>query len=417
MSSHVVIIGGGVIGRCTAYYAAQRGHRVTVLERNAPDFPGCSFGNAGFITPSHFVPLAAPGMVKLGFKWMLNPESPFYVKPSLHSDLMRWGWRFYQASNPKHVERSAPLLRDLNLLSRTCFEELAEATGNEFALVKKGCLMLCNTEERLHEEKQMMVEGRRLGLKVEALTPDDLRKLEPDVRMNVVGAVHFLDDCHLIPDRFMTSLNRLLEQSSVQRLWGTEVSGWKTNGASIEGVRTKNGDVVGDEYVVCGGSWSGNIVRELKVRLPLQAGKGYSLTLSHPRRLPNVPAICTEARLAVTPMGRTLRIGGTMEIAGLNSEINPARVRGILKSVYRYYPDFSPEDFRGIQPWCGLRPLSPDGLPYVGRLTQYKNLSVGTGHAMLGLSLGPITGKLLAELLSGENPGVDTALLSPMRYA
>lgn len=416
MRKHVIIIGGGVIGRCTAYYSALRGHRITLIERNPPDHPGCSFGNAGFITPSHFVPLAAPGMVALGLKWMLSPESPFYVKPRFDKDLVGWGWKFYRAANRTHVERAAPLLRDMNIASRACYNEIAAVSHNDFCLAGRGCLMLCNTERKFEEEKQGALEGRRLGLAADILNAEDVATLEPGVRMSVVGAVHFLDDAHFIPDRFMATMRRLLDEQQVECKWGTEVTGWKLNGNRIDGVRTTSGDITGDEYVVAGGSWTPRLVKGLDVNLPMQAGKGYSLTLTKPRQLPSIPAIGTEARLAITPMNGALRFGGTMEVAGYSEAINPARIRGILKSIPKYYPDFTADDFRDIQPWCGLRPLSPDGLPYVGRCGQYTNLSVGTGHAMLGMSMGPITGRLLAETLTGERPSIDMNLLSPDRY-
>ena len=176
------------------------------------------------------------------------------------------------------------------------------------------------------------------------------------------------------------------------------------------------GELEGDEFLVCGGSWSPEMTRELGLQIPLQAGKGYSLTLPHPRQLPQICTILTEARVAVTPMGNTLRVGGTMEIAGLNDEINPVRVQGIIDSFCRYYPEFKPEDFAGIQPWRGWRPCSPDGLPYVGRTRKFQNLSLATGHAMMGMSLAPITGKLMAGLLAGEKPALDLSLLSPDRY-
>src|SRR5205814_2843722 len=152
MSRHVLIIGGGVIGLCTAYYCAQRGWRVTLVERNAEQRDGSSFQNAGLVVPSHFIPLAAPGMVALGLKWMWNPQSPFYIKPRLSWDLMSWGFEFWRASTAAHVRRAGPLLRDLNLASRACFEDLAALPGNDFGLVKKGLLMLCKTQQTLDGE-------------------------------------------------------------------------------------------------------------------------------------------------------------------------------------------------------------------------------------------------------------------------
>src|SRR5437762_12746756 len=197
--------------------------------------------------------------------------------------------------------------------------------------------------------------------------------------------------------RFMRGLQKELEKLGVRLLWQTEIIGWRTGHDHIEAAKTTRGEFGADEYALCSGAWSPSIAGELGLRLPMQAGKGYSLTLPHPPQLPQICAICTEARVAVTPMGNSLRVGGTMEIAGLNERINPVRVRGIIKSFCRYYPSFTPADFKDIQPWCGLRPCSPDGLPYIGRPRRYKNLTVATGHAMMGLSLGPITGRLTAE--------------------
>ncbi len=417
MAKQILVIGAGVVGLCVAYYAARKGHRVIVLERNPEERDGCSFGNAGLVVPSHFVPLAAPGMVALGLKWMWNPESPFYIRPRLSWGLLSWGAKFWRAASPEHVRRSAPLLRDLNLASRACFEEIAELAGNDFGLVKRGLLMLCRTPRALEEEGRLAEQAQRLGVPAEVLDAKQAAALEPNVRMTIAGAVYFPKDCHLSPARFMATLKRQLDQLGATFSWNTELTGWDLQGDRIAAAHTTRGDFTADEYVLCGGSWSASIARGLRLKLPMQAGKGYSLTLARPRQLPQLCAIFVEARLAATPLGQTLRFGGTMEIAGMSDEINPARVRGIIKSVPRYYPDFTPEDFAQIQPWRGLRPCSPDGLPYVGRAAGYTNLALATGHAMMGLSLGPITGKLIAELLSGEAPSIRIDALSPDRYA
>jgi len=207
-----------------------------------------------------------------------------------------------------------------------------------------------------------------------------------------------------------------LEKLGTKFSWNTEVTGFTQHSTRITAARTTAGELEADEFVVCGGSWSPLLSRQLGLKLPMQAGKGYSMTLPKPRQLPQICAIFTEARIAVTPMGGALRFGGTMEIAGLNEAINPARVRGILKSIPRYYPEFTTQDFDGIEPWRGLRPCSPDGMPYVGRTARCPNLILATGHAMMGLSLGPITGRLVAEIVSDEKPGFDLTLLDPDRY-
>jgi D-amino-acid dehydrogenase len=410
----VAIIGAGVIGLCSAFYVTRRGHRVTVIDRAPPEHEGCSFGNAGMVVPSHFVPLAAPGMVWRGVKWMRDPESPFWIKPRWDRELWDWGWKFWRAANKRQVDRAAPLLRDMHVASRTAFEELAGDT--DFGLVKRGLLALCKTEHAFEEEAKGAEMARNLGIAAEVLDAKATAQREPGVRMDVAGSVFFPGDCHLSPNRFMSAMRGRLEKSGVQFRWGEDVSAARTDSGRLEALQTKAGEIRADEFVLCAGSWSPQFARQLGLKLPMQAGKGYSLTLPKPRQLPQTCAILMEARLAVTPMGSALRFGGTMEIAGLNEEINPARVRGIIKSVPKYYPDFTPEDFAGIKPWCGLRPCSPDGLPYVGRTGRCANLTIATGHAMMGLSLGPVTGQLVAQIISGVDPFIDIGQLSPDRY-
>ena len=418
MSKRIVVVGSGVIGLCVAYYCARRGFEVVVVERRSASRDNCSQKNAGMIVPSHFVPLAAPGMIALGLKMMWNSASPFYIKPRLSADLLGWGRRFWRASTPGHVNRCAPLLRDLSLASRACFEELAALPEADFGLVKKGLLMLCQTEHALHEEANTARRARDLGIPAEVLDARQTAALDPNIRMNVAGSVLFPLDCHLTPDRFLATVQRHLEQSGVAFAWNSDVAAWNRDASGrVRSILTAAGkQIEADEFVVCGGSWSALIARQLGMRLPLQAGKGYSLTLAQPRQLPQLCSICVEARVAVTPMGPALRVGGTMEIAGLNEDINPARAQGIVDSFCRYFPEFTPADFDGIQPWRGLRPCSPDGMPYVGRTGKYPNLSIATGHGMMGLSLGPITGKLVADILAGEKLPWDIRLLSPDRY-
>lgn len=415
--TEVLVIGSGVIGLCSAFYAARRGFKVTIIDRNPPDHPGCSYGNAGMIVPSHFIPLAAPGAVALGLKWMGNPESPFWIKPRLDAELFSWGLKFWRASNAEHVRRAAPLLRDLHLASRALFEELAAATGNDFGLVKRGLLALCKTEHALEEEARVAAQAEQLGIPAEVLNARDTAKLEPAIRMDIAGAVYFPRDCHFTPQKFMSRMKALVKEAGCTLLHNTEARGVRSERGKVRAVVTNSGEMAADQFVLCGGSWSPVFARELGLKLPMQAGKGYSLTLTEPPQLPTICAILSEARVAFTPMGETLRIGGTMEMAGLNEEINSARVRGIINAVPKYYPEFQPRHLAGVQPWRGLRPVSPDGLPYLGRTKHYENLVVATGHAMLGMSLGPISGKLVAEILSGEKPSTDLELLNPDRYA
>jgi D-amino-acid dehydrogenase len=411
---HVVIVGGGVIGLAAALECARRGHRVTVIERD-PVRRGASLGNAGMIVPSHFIPLAAPGMVALGLKWMWNPESPFYIRPRWSWDLLTWGLRFWQASTAQRVDRAGPLLRDLQLASRTAFERLA-GEADDFGLERRGLLVLCKTAATLEEEAHTAARAQGLGIPAQVLDARQTSALEAGLTMNISGAVYYERDCHLDPVRFVAALEQRLRSASVELVYDAAVTGWRREGTRLVAVGTTRGEISADEFVLAGGAWSPELVRELGLRLPMQAGKGYSVTLPEPVERPRICAILAEARVAVTPMGGALRFGGTMELAGMDETINPRRIAGIVRAAHEYFPRFAAEHFAGIKPWCGLRPCSPDGLPYLGRTRAASNLVVATGHAMMGLSLAPVTGEIVAAILDGETPRFDLELQRVDRF-
>jgi len=411
-----LIIGGGVIGLCCALYLSRRGHRVTVVERGPADHDCCSLGNAGFVVPSHLVPLAAPGMVACGMRMMFQRRSPFFIRPRFDRELAAWCWRFYRSATEPHVARAGRLLRDLSLASRKCYEELAVEPGNDFGLHKRGLLMLCRSERALVEEAHTAELARRLGVAAELVAPEAIARLEPNVRLRAAGGVYFPDDCHLSPNRLMAALARRLVAEGVSFAWNTEVTGWRTSGRGIEAVQTSRGPLEADWFVLAGGAWSAKLARGLGLRLPMQAGKGYSMTLPAARAVPTRGLLLVESRVAVTPLGDSLRIGGTLELSGLNDSIDTGRVAAMIDAAVEYLPDYTANDFRPLAVWRGLRPCSPDGLPYVGRPTRYDNLCVAAGHAMLGVSLAPITGRLVSQLVSGEPPSVDITLLSPDRF-
>ncbi len=415
-AKNIVVCGAGIIGLSCAYALSRRGHAVTVIDRAPEDRDGCSFGNAGMIVPSHFIPLAAPGMTKLALKWMFDSKSPFYIRPRLSADLITWGLRFMRASTAQHVARSAPLIRDLSLASRALYEQLADETKNDIGLVRRGLLMLCKTQHALDEEAHVATRARELGVPAEVVSAARAAELDPDVRMAVAGAIYFPLDCHLSPQRLMATLLRLTRAAGVKFHWSTEITGWRSTRGRIDAVHTTGGEFTADEFILAGGAWSPATVRALGLTLPMQAGKGYSVTLTRPRQLPQLCSIFTEARVAVTPMGDTLRIGGTMELSGMDESVRAERVAGITEAVPRYFPDFTAADFRELPVWRGLRPCAPDGMPYIGRFARYANLTAATGHAMMGLSLAPITGQLVAQLLSGEKPAIDLSALSPDRF-
>lgn len=406
----MVVVGGGVIGLCSAYYLMRAGREVLVLERDAEGGDSCSVGNAGMVVPSHFVPLAAPGVVTQGVRWLFDAESPFWVRPRLSLELARWGWLFLRNATEEHVRSSSELLRDLNLESRRLFGEL-EAEGS-FGLVKKGLLMLCESEKMLEEEGEIAEKARELGLEAELCDAARLKELDPDIEMNAVGGIWHGQDCHLDPQRFLGELRKRIVSGGGELRFGREVVGVEDGEVVLAG----GGKVGGKEVVLAGGAWTPEVARSVGVRLPMQAGKGYSLTVDAPVQLPRLCSILGEAKVAVTPMGGRLRFGGTMEIGGNSLKVSPKRVLGIVKSACRVFPQFKQEDFVGVRPWAGLRPCSPDGLPYLGKVPGKEKVIVATGHSMMGLSMGPVTGKLVAEMVTGEESSVDVGKLGVGRF-
>jgi D-amino-acid dehydrogenase len=370
------------------------------------------------IVPSHFVPLAAPGMIRRGLKWMWNPESPFYIRPRLSAELLLWLWRFRRACSHGHVSAAAPLLRDLHMRSRQCYEKLEAELPGGFGLQQKGLLMLCRTAAAWDEEAETAEMAEQLGVPARVLDAAGTAALDPAIEMDVRGSVYYPSDCHLSPNQLMESMHRELCRGGCRFQWQTDTTGFVVRGDRIDAVTTTRGEIKADEVVLCGGVWSTEIARELRLSLPMQAGRGYSVTLAQPAERPEICSILTEARVAVTPIGSALRFAGTMEIAGLDESVSSSRVRGIVHSVPQYFPKFRVEDFSGVQPWVGLRPCSPDGLPYLGRTRRFSNALVSTGHAMMGISLALVSGQITAELLGGRQPSIDRLqLLSPDRYS
>lgn len=418
--THVGIVGGGIIGLCSAYYLQQAGYRVTVFEQTTVA-EGCSLGNAGMIVPSHIVPLAQPGMIARGMRWMLSATSPFYVKPRLNADLLRWGWLFYRHSTTEHVERSIPVLRDLSLLSKSLYQELA-AGGNAgkplaFGWQERGLLMLYKTAAAEHDMADEADLANRAGVAAEVLTSQQVQALEPDARVSVRGGVYFPGDAHLDPGLLMRSLADYLRRQGVVILEGQTVTGFSRVGSRLTAVQT--GDQVHpvDEVIIAGGAWSSAMTRQLGLSLPLQGGKGYSFVLPEAVNPIRTPAIMLEARATATPIGSGLRFAGTLEVAGTDLSVNLNRVRGIVQSISQYYPDYRVELPPASAIWRGLRPCSPDGLPYIGRVPHYENAVLATGHGMMGLSLGPATGRLVADIVTGAIPSLNLHPFRPGRFS
>ncbi len=411
----VGIIGGGINGLFTAYYLVQAGCDVTLLEQSTFE-DGCSYGNAGMIVPSHIIPLAQPGMIAKGIRWMMSSESPFYVKPRLNYDLAKWGYLFWKHSTPRHVAYAIPLLRDISLLSRELFKELATRNDFAFGWEEKGLLMLFKEEAARHELEEEARVAIQAGIEAQVLSGREVQSLEPDVRVDVAGGVYYPGDAHIYPNQLIAGLITYLRNAGVRLLAGQEVTGFERQGEAIKKVVTVNGAFEFDEIVLATGAWSPVLAKHLGVSLPLQGGKGYSFMGDPGKHRIKVPAIMLEARATATPMGGGVRFAGTLEVAGTDQSINMSRVKGIHSAIHRYYPDLSIDYPEKEAVWRGLRPCSPDGLPYIGRVEGVANATVATGHGMMGVSLGPATGKLVAELITGKATSMDISAFDPQRF-
>lgn len=414
----VTIIGGGIIGLSSAWFLNEAGHEVTVIDRTDM-LNNCSYGNAGYVCPSHFVPLATPGIVQQGLKWMWNPESPFYVQPRADWSLIQWGWKFMQMANEKQVEAAAVPLRDIALLSKYWYEQWDRLPDFSFAYEQKGLLEIFKTEKGKEKCSLLCDKAQALGLSdTVMLNRSQLQELESHTSLDALGALYFKCDAHLYPNQLMQQLLNLLNAKGVKLVKNEAVTGYETAGKKIIRVKTEKGNYQTDEVVLASGSWSRELAKQLNMNLLLMPGRGYSVTLENSPYRINHPSVLVEGRVALTPMdGNKIRFGGTMEITSTNTPPRMNRVKGILTAVQSVYTDFKIDMPPVEKIWYGYRPCSADGLPYIGRTRKWENLTLATGHSMIGLSLGAGTGKLVSEIIHGNSLSMDISPFSPDRFA
>lgn len=412
-----VIIGGGVIGLSSAYYLKNAGWDVTVLDQS--DFlNNCSYGNAGYVCPSHFIPLASPGIVQQGLRWMFNSKSPFYIQPRLNWPLMDWGLKFVKSATVKNAAMSAVPLRDAALISQKCYEALTTVPGFDFAYEHIGLFEYFLTKEKAEHGHELVEKAVSLGLDTEYMSAEAIQALEPQTKLNIQGGVFFKCDSHLYPNKLMKSLLSWMQANHVMLKPNEKVIRFEKNNDRISKVITGTSSFDCDEVIIATGSWSREVAAMLDIKLPLMPGRGYSITLENAPYKLNHPAILVEGKVAITPMdGNKIRFGGTMEITNINRPPQIGRVQGILNTVKQFLPDFTipVPDMKEV--WYGYRPCSPDGLPYIGRLKKIKNCIVATGHAMIGLSLGAGTGMFVKELANEEKTSMDLSAFEVERFS
>jgi len=414
MGKNIIVIGGGIVGLSCAYYLMKDGHFVTVIDKSDMT-AGASYVNAGYLTPSHIIPLASPGMMAKGIKYMFNSSSPFYMKPRIDIDFIKWAWNFNRSSTKVNVEKAIPLIKDINLLSKELYGAMHDSGEmGEFQLEKKGLLMLFKTKKEADHEKEVARRATDEGLDVKELNREALDALQPHLSQDILGAVHYECDAHTTPGEIMTRLQEFLLAKGVQFKKKEDVQTFTTNGSKITAVITNKDRYHPDEVVFASGSWTQQLGKTLNLNLSVQPGKGYRINVHRPLGIV-LPAVLMEAKVAVTPMQGFTRFAGTMELSGINHTIRKERVRAIAKAAHNYYETAQINETEIAEAQCGLRPVTPDGLPYIGRVSGWDNVTIATGHAMMGWSLGPATGKLISEIISEKNLSMNIDGFHPER--
>lgn len=389
-----------------AYFLNKNGHEVEIIEAaSETDTNGCSYGNCGLIVPSHFVPLASPGMLKSGLKMMFDSKSPVSLPALKNIGHIPWFAKFIKAANVEHVRRSALTLFSLNSESKKLYREIHSQYPENLEWQEKGLLMTCTTSKGFEEEIEIAKVANELGIGTKILDAGGLKNIEPDVKFNVSGAVWYECDAHIHPAKYLQWLKNELKRQGVKFHYQTRLINLKTQNRKIIKAETETTGFMADEYVLAAGIYSKELAKNLGFSLPLISGKGYSIDFPDTHLKLKIPVILTEAKIALTPFVGSLRLGSGMEFNGKTGQINMQRVQAILDRTHAALPDFAKVKARKLKIWEGLRPVTPDGVPLIGRTKHIENLIVAAGHAMMGVSLAPITGKIISDLVDGKSEG------------
>ena len=411
----IIVIGGGPVGACCALELARAGAAVTLLEKRSQVCPPESgaHANCGLLVPSDATPLAAPGVLGQGLKWMLDSSSPFYIAPRPSAALARWLWLFRAACAAEKARAAAPVLRALHVASARLHDELAAERGERWLFHHDGELQVFETPAGMAAATQEAEQARALGVRVEEVTTTEARRLFPGLRCELAGAFYFPEDGHLDPMRFTRAIAGLAEEAGATIATAVEALALEPAPRGVRVVTTR-GVLETTQVVVAAGAWTPLLTGGIGLRLPIEPAKGYSVDVSRPADFPELPLYLGDAHVVLTPLGDVLRLGSTLELSGWDMRVRPRRVAYLREGGRRAIG--LPADGPVLQLWRGPRPVTPDGLPVIGRVPGRERVILATGHCMLGLSLGPVTGRLIAQLASGAKPEIDLAPLAVRRF-
>lgn len=414
-SCDIAIIGGGVIGVATALELARRGRSVTLLERGRVAY-GCSFGNCGWLTPSLARPLAAPGQARKALPWLLDPESPFYIKPRLSPSLASWLLGFVAAGrSPERFKRGVAALVELSNWTVDAWEDLALRSSVPFGYARNGLLAVFESHKALDGGVKLARLSEPMGVPFEVLTPEQVRRHEPIITGPQIGAIHYPRDAHCEPEKAVFALADEARRAGVTILEDAEVLSAELDADSVRTLRTTRGLFRPGHVVLAVGAWSGSLGSAFRLRIPMLGAKGYAILMPHGPVRPRGSILLAERKIGVNPHEHALRLAGTLELVGEDLSVNMRRVQAIAKGAAGMLHMADPSEH--VEVWRGLRPCTPDGMPMIGRAGGFQNLWVNTAHQMAGLKTGLGSGLLLAQLMCGEKPTFDPAPFHAERYA
>lgn len=411
---HIVVVGGGVIGAACAHYLSQAGRQVTIVERDRFGH-GCSHGNCGLVCPSHVLPLAEPGAIRGAVASLLRKNAPLAVKPRIDPVLWKWFWKFARRCNQRDRLASGHAIQPLLESSLELYEGLVDEGTLQCEWQKRGLLFVYRTQsafEGYAATNQLLTET--FDEPAKRFEADALAKLEPALKSGLAGGWLYESDAHLRPDVLMQSWRKHLEQSGVEIRENCEVTGVQRSNGTATGLTTTGGELTADGFVVATGAWTPKLQRWLGCNIPIQPGKGYSITMPRPAVCPTIPLIFPEHRIAVTPMETGYRLGSVMEFAGYDDSIPEYRVEFLKAGAAHYLQEPYCEPI--LERWTGWRPMTYDSQPIIDRSPSLQNVWIATGHNMLGLSMAPGTGRLVCELVTGQSPHVDPTAYSVSRF-
>jgi D-amino-acid dehydrogenase len=399
-----IVVGGGVAGLCTAYYLAKRGVEVTVLESNRVG-SGASAGNGGWLCPAQAGPLPEPGLTPMGMRALLNRDSALYFKPSKLAELSPWLVRFWSYCNSRAYRHGLESLARLGARVFDLVDAMVEE-GVKFELHRQGMLMASRNLDQLQEELTKLQPMREFGYELpdEILVDEELRQVEPALAPAVRAGFLVRQHWHVRPETFNEGVADAARGLGVEIVEAAEVVDFVVKDSRVAVLRTAAGDREADSVVLAAGSWTPQVAARLGVKVPVQAGKGYSF-LVEPSVMPQHAILLADVHVGCTPFGEGMRIGGTMEFSGVNLHLDRRRIDATIAGARDSFVEWAKPGVRSE--WAGLRPIAPDGLPVLGRAAPYENVFIATGYSMQGMTLGPPAGEAMADYVAtGERPGV-----------